>query len=167
MGASFEVANNPRYLPPSPSEECEKKNKKEKRGEHLVRRTAVYATTRQPHNPRAEPSPPVLSPFYSRVTRPFHVWNQTRLRKHRTGQTFPGDFICVVPCSSLESVASVACVRLSLSLPQRPPLLLLPSRQGDAVSVRRRATKTGWSAEDFRWGNFQVKSPPIEAYGGI
>lgn len=61
----------------------------------------------------------------------------------------------LVSCLRVRSISRL-CSALCLS--QRPPLLL-PNRQGDAVSVRRLATKTGWGAENFRWGNFQIKRP--------
>lgn len=102
-----------------------------------TRRTPCEKNRRARDDPRA-PQPPkravstcLFPPFYSRVTRPFHEWNRTSPRKHRAGQTFPGDFICVVPSSSLASgsVASVACVRLSPS----PSVPHSSSRAGRAM----------------------------------
>lgn len=134
-----------------------------------MRRTAVCATTREPHKPRAEPSPLVFPPLYSRVTRPFHEWNRASPRKHRAGQTFLGDFICVVPSSSLASgsVASVACVRLSPS----PSVPHSSSRAGramlcpSAVELRKQDGAPITSAGEL----FKLKdprNPVVDVYGG-
>lgn len=133
-----------------------------------TRRTPCEKNRRVRDDPRA-PQPPSRAvstclfppPFYSRVTWPLHEWNRTSPRKHRAGQTFPGDFICVVPSSSLASgsVASVACVRLSPS----PSVPHSSSRAGramlcpSAVELRKQDGAPMTSAREV----FKLKEPRI------
>lgn len=132
--------------------------------ERKPRRTPCAKNRRVSDDPKA-PQPPskavstclasLLFVSYSAVPR--MVPNESPEAPSRTN--IPrGLHLCGSVLVSRLGVRSISRLCSALCLSQRPPLLLL-SRQGDAVSVRRRATKTGWGAENFRWGNFQIKRP--------
>lgn len=130
-----------------------------------MRRTAVRATTREPPQPASKAVSTCLAPLFSVASYsavPRMVPNESPEAPSRTD--IPrGLHLCgsVLVCRLRVRSISRQCSPLCLS--RRPPLLL-PSRQGDAVSVRRRATKTGWGAENFRWVYFQIKRP-TESHG--
>lgn len=152
MSPSFGVANEHELIAPP----RKKKQQERNRGEHLVRRTAVCATTREPPQTREHTSlhlscPPFIRELLRRsANSTARVPGSTESDRHSRELHLCGS----VPDCRLR-VRSISRLCSAPRLSQRPPLLL-PSRQGDAVSVRRRATKTGWAAENFRWGDFQI-----------
>lgn len=133
--------------------------------ERKTMRTPCETNRRVCDDPRAPQTPsravstclsPPLFASYSAVPR----MEPSKSPEAPSRTDIPGGLhLCGSVLVSRLRVRSISRLCSALSLSQRPPLLL-PSRQGDAVSVRRRATKTGWGADYFRWGTFQIKRPP-------